>query len=455
MLEGEQMENYKYTQEIDEELTINLKKIFFALWSRKELIIKTFLSVLIFFIVLTFILPKKYVVDSDLYVNKSNNSNMMEINPYAISELGAGGGMAAIMAGGGGLSDELELIQSPLVIDNVIKENDLRFKKIFGIIPTRKTGKYLTTEKFLKKGFSVENKKGTNVITIEYKSKDRELAYNVVNSVINNYVQLHKELNTEKSKSDIVVLETEYNNAKAELNKKMNSINGIPAASMGLSGGISAFSAFSNSARKALSNIQGQYVQGIKSETALREEAEKVTELAKKLEWAKLVDSMSDTSKVLILKEPRLLQDYEQSSPKLFINILLGIIFGILAALFAVIFKENTDKQLSYSMLGDEIVYNIEKDFIDFKSILLAEKKEALSVILFENVSNHIMDELHKYKNINIVKADISDEFEKGIENSNKVITIAQIAKTDSRLFKKVKQLLERMNKKIIVELLV
>lgn len=448
------MENY--TDELDEELTIDLKKIFFALWSRKGVIIKTFLSVLIFFIVLTFILPKKYVVDSDLYVNKSNNSNMMEINPYVISELGAGGGgMAALMAGGGGLTNELELIQSPLVIDKVIKENNLRYKKLYGIIPTRKTGKYLTTDKFLKRGITFENKKGTNVITIEYKSKDRELAYNIVNSVINNYIQLHKELNTEKSKSDIVVLETEYNNAKAELNKKMNSISGIPATSIGGSGGISAFSAFSNSARKALSSIQDQYAQGIKSEIALREESEKVTELAKKLEWAKLVDSMSDTSKVLVLKEPRLLQDYEQASPKLFINIVLGIVFGILAALGMVIFKENTDKQLSYSMLGDEIVYNIEKDFIDLKSILLAEKKEAISIVLFENINNHITDELQKYKNINFVKADISDEFEKGIENSDKVIIIAQVAKTDSRLFKKVKQLLERMNKKVIAEVLV
>ena len=435
-----------YTNELDEELSIDLKKIFF----------KTFLSVLVFFIVLTFILPRKYVVNSDLYVNKSNNSNMMEINPYVISELGTGGGgMAALMTSGGGLSNELELIQSPLVIEKVIKENNLRFKKLYGIIPTRRTGKYLTTDDFLKSGITFENKKGTNVITIEYKSKNSKLAYNIVNSVINNYIQLHKELNTEKSRSDIVVLETEYNNAKAELNKKMNSISGIPAASIGGSGGISAFSAFSNSARKALSSIQGQYAQGIKSEIALREESEKVTELAKKLEWAKLVDSMSDTSKVLILKEPRLLQDYEQSSPKLFINIILGIVFGILAALGMVIFKENTDKKLSYSMLGDEIIYNIEKDFIDLKSILLAEKKEAISVILFENINNHITDELQKYKNINIVKADISDEFEKGIENSDKVIIIAQIAKTDSRLFKKVKQLFERMNKKVIAEVLV
>ena len=48
--------------ELDEELTIDLKKIFFALWSRKFLIVKTFMVVLIFFIALTYIMPKKYKV---------------------------------------------------------------------------------------------------------------------------------------------------------------------------------------------------------------------------------------------------------------------------------------------------------------------------------------------------------------------------------------------------------
>ena len=157
------MENYNYNQELDEELTIDLKKIFFALWNRKFLISKVFLLILLCFIILTFISPKKYKVDSDLYINKANSSNMMEINPYAIEELGAGGGMAALMSGGSGaLTNELELIQSPLVIDKVIKENNLVYKKKWGIIPNKKEGEYISTAAFLGKGknISFENKKG-------------------------------------------------------------------------------------------------------------------------------------------------------------------------------------------------------------------------------------------------------------------------------------------------------
>ena len=309
--------------------------------------------------------------------------------------------------------------------------------------------------KFLKKKVSFENKKGTNVVTISYKDKDKELAYNIVNSIINNYIALHQELNSEKSKSDKTVLEAEYKQAKADLDKKMNSLSGMPANSMTGSGGLTAMSAFSKSAQKALSGIQGQYASGIKSEIALREEAEKVAELAKKVEWARLVENMSESSNVIVLKEPRKLQDYEQTSPKLFTNIILGIVFGAIAALFAVIFVENTDKKLTYSMLGNNIIYDIEKDFIDLKSVLLAKKKEQLAIVVFEGMKDETINQLQKFNNIQFVKADISDEFETGIENINNVILVSSIGNTDAKLYKRVKQLLERMNKEIIQEVLV
>ena len=255
------MRNYNCNQEeLDEELMIDFKKIFCSLLSRKFLISKVFLIILLCFVILTFISPKKYKVDSDLYINKANNSNMMEINPYAIEELGgAGGGMAALMSGGGGaLTNELELMQSPLVIDKVIRENNLVYKKKWGILPNKKEGEFISTAAFLKKNISFENKKGTNVITIEYKSKDPELAYNVVNSIINNYVELHKQLNSEKSKSDKKVIEAEYNKAKKALNSKLNSSSGLPEQALASSSGISAMSAFSKSAQQAMANLTGQ-----------------------------------------------------------------------------------------------------------------------------------------------------------------------------------------------------
>lgn len=451
----QQLNYYPPQDELEEELTIDLKKIVFALWSRKKLITSVFTCVLIFFIALTFISAKKYKVDADLYINKSNNSNMAELNPYVISELGAGGGMAALMSGGGTLANDIELMQSPLVIDKVIQENDLRFKKLFGIIPTKKTGQYLTTEKFLKKGISFENKKGTNVVTIEYKSKDKDLAYNVVNSIIVHYLELNKEINSTKSKSDKKIIESEYKKAKADLNRKMNSVSGLPDNAMAGSGNLAAMSAFSKSAQKAMSTLQGQYVAGEKAKISVTEDASKVAALSSKLEWAKLVDEMSDSSKVIILKEPRKLKDYEQTSPKLFTNILLGIVFGVITSLIAVLFRENTDKKLTYSMLGENIIYNAEKDLTDLKMTLLAKQDKQISLVLFEKLPSAIISELEKFKNLQFVNPDISNEFVNKINKSSDVILFGTINHTDSKLYKQIKKMLDEMNKNILNEVLV
>lgn len=449
------MENYNYNQELDEELTIDFKKIFFALWSRKFLILKVFLSVLLFFILLTFISPKKYKVDADLYINKANGTNMMEINPYAIEELGAGGSMAALMSGGGGLTNELELIQSPLVIDKVIRENNLVYKKKFGFLPNKKEGEYISTTAFLKKNISFENKKGTNVVTIEYKSKDPELAYNVVSSIITNYIELHKELHSEKSKSDKKIIENQYNIAKKSFDEKVKKADGLPEQALAMSGNISAMSAFSQSAQQALSNLKGQVIQGEKAKLALTEEASKVASLSSKLEWAKMVEEMSDSSKVLVLKEPQKLRDFEYASPKLLINILLGIVFGAIAALFAVIFAENADKKLTYTMLGDNIIYNIDNDFSDLKLLLLANQDKKIATVYFENIPGNIEEQLKAYRNLSLVKADISNEFVQSVKNSDEILIFATIGNTNSKFYKQIKTMLTEMNKKVALECLI
>ena len=432
------MENYNYNNELDEELTIDFKKIFFAIWSRKSLITKIFISVILLFILLTFISPKKYIVNSDLYINKANNSNMMEINPFALEELGAaGGGVAALMTGGSGaLANELELIQSPLVIDKVIRENNLVYKKRWGIIPNKKEGEYISTAAFLKKNISFENKKGTNVISIEYKAKDPELAYNIVYSIINNYIELHKQLNSEKSKSDKEIIESEYTKAKAALSKKVDAVQGLPENAMTTTGNLTAMSAFSKSAQQAMSTIKGQVIAGERSRIELTEEAAKVAELSSKLEWAKMVDKMSDSSKVLVLKEPQKLRDFEYSSPKLLINIILGIVFGFIISLFVLIFAELTDRKLTFSMLSDNIIYDLKKDFTDLKLQLLANQDKNISIITFENLSDDILSSLKEFKNITVIKADITNEFVQYINKSEKVVLFSKIGQTSSKLYK-------------------
>ncbi len=446
-------------EENNEELTIDLKKIFFALWHRKNLIIAIFLICILAFASLTFVLSKKYTVTADLYINKTTSSNLIEFNPFALDEVGAaGGGVAALMSGGNNaLANEMELIKSPLVIDKVIKENNLVYGKKFGIIPNKREGEYLSAAAFIGKGKnpSFENKKGTNVLTIEYKSKDPELAYNVVNSIINNYIEFYKQLNSDKAKSDQKIIETEYNKAKQALTQKVNTMNGLPEQAMMSTGNLTAMSAFSKPAQRALSTIKGQVISGERSRIDVTEESAKVAHLSSKLEWAKMVDKMSDSSKVLVLKEPQKLRDFEYSSPKLLVNILLGIVFGFIASLLAVIFAENADKKLTYSMLGENIIYNLKNDFSDLKLLLLANQDKKVAIVSFENIPDDIQLQLKEYRNVSLINADISNEFVQNVKHADEIIIFASVGKTNSKLYKQIKTMIAEMNKKVVQEVLI
>lgn len=443
---------YNPSDELDEDLNINLKKFFVIFQNRKEIIITVFLTVLAFFILLTFISTKKWTVNADLYINKANSTNYLDINPYAIEE---SGGLTSLISSQNPLANELELMQSPLVIDKVIKENNLRFKKLFNIIPTRKTGEYLTTEKFLKKGINIETKKGTNVISISYTNKNKDMAYNVVSSIITNYIALHKELNSEKSKADMALLEEEYNKAKSELEAKISSAKGIPSNSMTGTGTLAAMSAFSNSAQRAMSTLKGQYIAGENSRVEITEDANKVAKLAAKLEWAKLVDEMSDSSKVLVIKEPYPLRDWEYSSPKLFTNILLGIVFGIIFAIIGVIYKEMTDKKLTYSSLGNDIIYDLDMDFETLSAEVIANSDKKTAFVFFEEKTLPAYEKFKDFQNIILVKADITNSFKEYIEKADNVITFASIGKTSNKKYALVKKLIKNLDKKLIFEVLV
>lgn len=443
--------SYFPQDELDEELTIDLKKILLTIWNRKFLLAKVFISVLIFFIILTFILPKKYLVESDLYINKANNSNIAEINPYVLSEM-SGGGMATMLTGNNSqIANELELMQSPLVIDNVIRENNLVYKKIFGIFPNKKEGEFITTKAFLKKNISFENKKGTNVITITYKNKKPEVAYNVVASIITNYIALNKQINSEKSKSDKKIIQAEYDKIKSNLNKKIQNSEAMPADGSGI-GQVSIMSAFSSSASSAIGALKSQLKSSKKSQIEVSEEATKMAELSKKLEWATLVEQMSDTSKVLVLKEPQKLRPFENSSPKLLINIILGIVFGFIASLVALIYAEMTDKKLSYSMLSDNALYDLKNNIDELKLLLLANQDKRLALVTFGDLTYEI--DIKGFNNITSLDADISNEFINGINRSDEVILFVEIGKTDSKLYKQTKELLSNINKNILKEVL-
>ncbi len=445
---------YSQLNEPEDDFDINIEKIWKAIWGRRVLLIKVFCSVLAFFILLTFIMPKKYKVTADLYINKSNNSNMMEVNPYVLDE--ATGQMLA-MGADKVINNEIELMKSELVLDKVIRDNNIVYKKTFGIFPNKKEGEYKTAEAFYKKGkiLKIDNTKNTNVITIEYKAKKPELAYGVVSSLITHYIELHKELNMEKSRSDKKLLEAEYTKIKEDLNKKLNKVNGLPVQSMTGIGNLSAMSAFSKSASQAMGNLKSQYVAGEKSQIAVEEDSQKLTQLATKLEWAKMVEQMSDTSKVLVLKEPKLLRPFENSSPKLFINIILGCIFGYLSALSTLVYVELYSSKLTYTMLTNNIIFDGANKLNKISDICYSYNPQKVLVLSFAQLPISLANNLQNLPNVSIAYYNGTRDYIDKISASEKVILVSKINVTDTDSYKSARDVIKNKQKDIACDIVI
>lgn len=445
---------YNQIDELDEDLNINFEKICKTVWSRRWLLIKVFCSVLAFFILLAFIMPKKYTVTADLYINKANNSNMMEINPYILDEATT---PIVSMGTDKAINNEIELMKSELVLDKVIRDNNIVYRKKWGIIPNKKEGEFVTAEAFYGKGkkLKIENVKNTNVISIKYKATKPNIAYGVVSSLITNYIELHKELNTEKSKSDKKLLESEYKQVKESLDKSISKANGLPVQSMTGIGNLSAMSAFSRSASSAIGNIRSQYIAGEKSQIAVSEESQKLAQLATKLEWAKMVEQMSDSSKVLVLKEPKQLRPFEKSSPKLLFNIILGCIFGGLASLIVLIYVEQTSKKLTYSMLTNNIIFDGLKNTNLIGDICYSYNPKKVLILSFVQVPSVIINSLQNVSNIDVTYYNGTRDYMDKINTSDKIILLEKLDITDAASYRFVRETIKNQQKDVIYDILI
>ena len=438
---------YNPTDELDDDISINFEKLWKIIWSRRELLIKVFCSFLAFFVLLTFIIPKKYKVTADLYINKTNVSNIREINPYILDE--STGSMVSL-GSDKSINNEIELMKSELVLDKVIRDNNIKYKK------GKKKGEFITAEAFYKKGkvLKIANTKNTNVITIQYKSNKPDLAYGVVSSLITNYIELHKKINTEKSKSDKQLLEEEYNRTKEKLDAKINQASGLPANTMSNIGNLSAISAFSKSASTAINSLKNQYLEGQKSQIAVSEESQKLSQLATKLEWAKMVEQMSDSSKVLILKEPKQLRPFENSSPKLIINIIIGCLLGGLASLIALIYVEQKSKKLTFSMLTKNIIFNGAEKINNIKVKIRSCKPQKVLIISFVQLSGSFLNNLQNLPNCGLIYYNGEDTFVDNISMTDKVVLISSVGNTDAEAYKIVRDAIKNQQKDILFDVI-
>jgi len=325
----------------DSEIIIDFNKALKTIIDNKKLIFVCFVIAMSIGILLNFILPKKYVSEAKILVKKTGSTNLSYINPYVIPETIESNNYNRFFAVKNSLNEEIEIIKSPLVIDNTIKENDLKYDN------GSAKGSYLTTEDFLKTNFNISKLKDADIIYISYKSKNPVLSYNIVNSIINNYKVIQENINFEKASNDTVFLKKACLKTEKELNLKINQLKKYNNQTENFAGGsstlnLSMLGFYDKRFKQKLKQISDNQTNFKKLEREITRKSEDLDTLKKKLEWSSLVEEMSkNTTNIIILQSPKIKEKYAFSEPQPLIIFIFCVFGWILMCLITFNFRKN------------------------------------------------------------------------------------------------------------------
>lgn len=442
-----------------DEINLDFNKLSRIVLHRSPWTIACYLIAIILAVIITYFQQKIYITDATLLINKSEKTNLADINPFIIGDTASagGGGLSGLLnQGGGGLGNELEILKSPLVMNRVIRENNL----IYSAGP--KKGKYINGSAFAEnKNLVIENVKGSKTIKVSYKSPDPKVAYSIVNSIIKNYKDVYEDINANKAVSDKEFLTHTYLTAKNDLDQKIAKFKDIDNvyASASVPGGLMAI--YNKKLNQELNNVVQEGLNIRKVQTELEQAVEKVKMLKTKIEWINLVEGMSkNVTNISILKEPELKESFEYSEPNLNINIIIGILIGVIVSSCLVIGIEITSKKLSYSDMDDNTILAIKDkiDLLNLKVKIITDNIKNLAVVSVANSdkSNRYIEMMKKeLANNNVVislttENNTFDEHIKNLLSSEYVVLIGQIDYTDRKIFNSIKNTCQETGKNII-----
>lgn len=454
----------------NEDLTIDFGQLLYIIWHHKYTILACYIVIISLTIIITLFLPKKYEASAKLLINKSSSTNLSEINPFVLTEISKGGALTSSLLGGissSGLDDDIQIIKSPLVLEKVIKENNLKY------LTGPKEGQYLDVDDFLNKSIDIENKKGTNILNISYKSSDPKVAYQIVKSIINNYKSFTEELNVSKASKDRAFLEDYYNKSKQNFNKKTDEIkafklqkeenlqNKAPEPT-------NIYEALLSRYDKRLSSEYKKYPESIvenkKIELEVEQETEKLNKLRERFEWSILVEQMArNANKVVVLHPPKLLKDYENTEPNLIINIIISLVASFTVASLTVFSMEKLNKKITFIDLHDKAEVIKGSSEIDFSNLDIIANKEDLKEINIVSLAENqyyemFKEQFQKYFNSDLLKInqattefnDLKDHI-LNIKSSETIIFVLQIEHTQRKEYGYLLKLAQNLNKNVLV----
>lgn len=460
----------------NEELAVlDFNKLWRIIWYRKYWSLACYVIIIVSTILFTLQMPKKYTSEATILLNKSQSTNLADINPYILAQFSSSqkGGIASLLSGSGSNDNELAIMKSPIIIDQVIKENNIKYES------GPKKGEFKTTKDFFEsKQMKINEDKDSNLINIEYLSESPELSYNIVNSFINNYKKVSEEINSNKASKDKDFLQKELTNSNSEIADLSNELKQFKQNTGFIDKEIStkllsSANPYSKKVAYKLSQMPEIEQRGKELELKLEAAITKYSTLKEKFEWISLVESMSkNASNITILEYPKIKRPFEKSEPSLSKNIILSVVVSIIFSSILVFALEIIDPKLTYFAINTQNTFWLEKKYnasylsnmyISLKQQLKTLNTNKLSVITFNLNSTEIefyndrlkpfLTSLTSHKNCNIDEATDLIELFNTIEASEAVLLIGKIGSSEKELFLKIEEIVEE-NKNLLAKVI-
>ncbi|EKE02199.1 MAG: hypothetical protein ACD_20C00413G0023 [uncultured bacterium] len=443
----------------NEEITISFNKLWHIIWSRKFVIIICFITFLVLAVIKFNITPKKYISETRLLINNASSTNLSDINPFVVSD--GGGSMSGVQSffrSSSNIDAEIEIMKSPLVMDKVIKDNNLKYTS--GL----KAGRYLETRVFLNPNLRISNIRGTNIVSISYKSHDPKFSYSIVNTLINNYKGIYEDINSKKASKDKEFIQNSYLKAKKAVDEKIAQLKQFKSSSLNnsgtTSGGINGLlSLYDKRISKDSINLSKANLDNRKLEVELEQEIEKLKMLKSKYEWISLVENMSkNATNVVILKQPEILEKTEFSEPNLKHNIIVALLISFSVSSLLLLLLEKINPKFTYSALDDKsIVFDNRSDIdiSDIKANMLLKNAKQISLISLSKEGNtqefaNLLSQSLRSSDMRVSLSKENNSIDEHIQNvvsSEYVVFLTQLNHTDKKVYYKLREFCKKANK--------
>lgn len=439
-------------------------KIGYIIWHRKYWILLCYFVVISVTVFLTVTDSKIYTSEALILINKNSTTNLSDINPFTVSALSPKGG-TVINLGVESLDSEMEVMKSPLVMNQVIQENNLKYAS------GENVGEFLDPDNFSWSSLEIENIPKTSIIKISYSSTDPKLSYNIVNSLINNYQVAYEEINYKKATKDREFLEETYNKTLASLEDKYknlgqesNEIDNRTLLSLENSDlNLEIISKQDKRLQKVLSSMPSYSISNKRSQLEIQNNLEKLKMLKEKYEWSVLVEQMSkNTSNIFVIKKPRLLGKDEYLPKKWIPNILVALLISFTLSCFVVYGIEKASTKVTFADIDIKSVlineHNI--DWTKLITTIMLKNIDKINLISLadEDLTDKFMDSLIKSVNkeqLEIVKTTTEDNLSKHLENigsSEYIILLSQVGYSERKILSTIKNACKDLKKTVLGE---